>query len=162
MNSPNGPRPWSPARLPYYSASPPWWRFGTSFSSPSRRSVEQLESLGANVLVLPKSATLQDYYAADLSNQTLPESHVSTILLGEPLRRRTLVPRLCVPADVAGRPIALTGILPQSEFKAKAAWQSVALFSNQHQGCTKASIASDNLDAGPECAGNRALDCGTE
>ena len=41
----------------------------------------QLQSLGANVLVLPKSATLQSYYAADLSGATLPESHVSTILM---------------------------------------------------------------------------------
>ncbi len=41
----------------------------------------QLESLGANILVLPMETTLQDYYSADLSSRTLPESHVATILM---------------------------------------------------------------------------------
>jgi putative ABC transport system permease protein len=111
---------------------------------------KQLESLGANVLVLPKAATLQDYYAADLSNQTLPESHASRILLANLSGVERLSPRLCVPAKVKMRPVTLTGILPQSEFKAKAAWQSVAVFSNPRQCCTKASIASDGLSTDPE------------
>ncbi len=39
----------------------------------------QLSDLGANILVLPQEATLQDYYAADQNSGTLPEEHVSEI-----------------------------------------------------------------------------------
>jgi putative ABC transport system permease protein len=117
----------------------------------------QLESLGANVLVLPKSATLQDYYSADLSNQTLPESHVATILMANLSGVERLSPRLCVPAEVAGHPITVTGILPQSEFQAKAAWQSIAVFSNPHQNCAKVSLGADDSDEPESLASQRSI-----
>ena len=110
----------------------------------------QLQSLGANVLVLPKAATLQDYYSADLTSQTLPESHVSSILLANLPGVERLSPKLCVSTKIGDRAVTLTGILPQSEFQAKAAWQSVSLFSNKHEGCTKASCGPKTYDAAPE------------
>ena len=39
----------------------------------------EMDSLGANVLVLPKSATLQDYYAADMQGETIPEEYVTQL-----------------------------------------------------------------------------------
>ena len=36
----------------------------------------QLDALGANILVLPKSASLQDYYSADMQNDEFPEEYV--------------------------------------------------------------------------------------
>ncbi|MCX7422998.1 MAG: hypothetical protein NT013_26170 [Planctomycetia bacterium] len=39
---------------------------------------QELKSLGANVLMLLKDATLQDYYSSD---RTLPELHGGSILL---------------------------------------------------------------------------------
>lgn len=111
---------------------------------------QQLQSLGANVLVLPKSATLQDYYSADLTTQTLPESHVSNILLANLAGVERLSPKLCVAAKVGDRAVTLTGILPQSEFQAKAAWQSVSLFSNKHDGCKKAACGPKTYDGAPE------------
>lgn len=99
----------------------------------------QLESLGANILVLPKSASLQDYYSADLNGQTLPEEQVSQIMLAGLTGVEKLSPKLCVPAQFEGHSVTLTGILPQSEFQAKSAWQSTSLFSdNKHVGCKKA------------------------
>ena len=119
----------------------------------------QLESLGANVLILPKDATLQDYYSADLTQQTLPESHVSSILLANLPGVERLSPKLCVQTTIADRPVTLTGILPQSEFQAKAAWQSVSLFSNKHAGCTKAACGPKTYDAAPESlASARSID----
>lgn len=109
----------------------------------------QLQSLGANVLVLPKSATLQNYYAADLSRATLPESHVSSILMANLAGVERLSPRLCVPAKLSGHDVTLTGILPQREFKSKALWQSMALFSNKHVGCKRAACGAD-IDTSPE------------
>ncbi len=98
----------------------------------------QMESLGANVLILPKEATLQNYYAADMQRHTLPESHVSRVLIeGLPGVER-LSPKFSTTVQVGERDVTLTGILPQSEFQASAAWQSVSLFSNKHVGCKKA------------------------
>lgn len=120
---------------------------------------QQLQSLGANVLVLPKDATLQDYYSADLTSQTLPESHVASILLANLPGVERLSPKLCVSTRIAERPVTLTGILPQSEFQAKAAWQSVSLFSNKHEGCTKAACGPKTYDAAPESlASERTID----
>jgi putative ABC transport system permease protein len=120
---------------------------------------QQLQSLGANVLVLPKDATLQDYYSADLTSQTLPESHVASILLANLAGVERLSPKLCVATKVANRDVTLTGILPQSEFQAKSVWQSVWLFSAKHEGCKKAACGPKTYDAAPETlASNRTID----
>jgi putative ABC transport system permease protein len=132
-------------------------RHVTGFSE--REVGQQLQSLGANVLVLPKAATLQDYYSADLTSQTLPESHVSSILLANLPGVERLSPKLCVAAKVGDRAVTLTGILPQSEFQAKAVWQSVSLFSNKHDGCKKAACGPKTYDGAPEAlATERTID----
>jgi putative ABC transport system permease protein len=88
----------------------------------------ELDALGANVLILPRGVTLQDYYAADLHGDTLPEEYVGRITLSNLEGVDNLSPKLCVPAEVAGRTVTLTGILPRSEFQAKAAWQGAGIF----------------------------------
>ena len=102
----------------------------------------ELQALGANVLVLPQGVTLQDYYSADLHGQTMPEQHVQQLAFSNLEGVQNLAPKLCVPARLNERGIILTGILPQSEFQAKAAWQSANLFS-KHKGCKKARCETD-------------------
>lgn len=111
-------------------------RHVTVFSE--REVAQQLETLGANILILPKAASLQDYYSADLNGQTLPEEQVSQVLLAGLPGVEKLSPKLCVPVQVAGKDVILTGVLPQSDFQAKAAWQTVSMFSKKkHVGCKK-------------------------
>lgn len=110
----------------------------------------QLEQLGANILVLPKESTLQDYYSADLTGRTLPESYVSTVLLENLPGVERLSPRLCVTTMVASRAITLTGILPQSEFKASSAWQSVGMFGKEAKSCGRAKCGTNQLDDSPD------------
>ena len=43
----------------------------------------EMDSLGANVLVLPKSATLQDYYSADMQGETIPEEYVTRLAMSD-------------------------------------------------------------------------------
>ncbi|REK17436.1 MAG: ABC transporter permease [Planctomycetota bacterium] len=112
----------------------------------------QLSDLGANILILPGGASLQNYYAADDNGLTLPEEHVDRIMLAALTGVEKLSPKLSVPAEVDGRRLTLTGILPQSEFEAKAAWQTASLFKQQHVGCTKAKVAP-----GPEALTPEAL-----
>ncbi|TWU37765.1 Macrolide export ATP-binding/permease protein MacB [Novipirellula aureliae] len=89
----------------------------------------ELDSLGANVLVLPKSVTLQDYYSADMHSETIPEEYALRLTMSELEGVDNLSPKLCVPVDLEGRQFTLTGILPKSEFQAKAAWAGAGIFS---------------------------------
>src|SRR3569832_1977462 len=54
----------------------------------------QLQSLGANILVLPQNASLQDYYSADQNGLTLPEERATQILLASLAGVERLSPRL--------------------------------------------------------------------
>src|SRR5215471_7492086 len=67
----------------------------------------QLETLGANVLLLPKSASLQDYYTADLQSATLPEEHAGRLALANLEGVENISPKLCVPVELNGRKITL-------------------------------------------------------
>ncbi|MCX6927709.1 MAG: ABC transporter permease, partial [Verrucomicrobia bacterium] len=88
----------------------------------------QLDALGANILVLPKSASLQDYYSADMQNGEFPEEYVARLTGSDLKGLDNLSPKLSVPVEVGGRRFILTGILPKNEFQAKAAWQMAGLF----------------------------------
>jgi len=89
----------------------------------------EMDSLGANVLILPKSVTLQDYYAADMQGETIPEEYVTQLAMSDLEGLDNLSPKLSVPVEVEGRSFTLTGILPKSEFQAKAAWAGAGIFS---------------------------------
>jgi putative ABC transport system permease protein len=119
----------------------------------------QLSDLGANILVLPQEATLQDYYAADQNSGTLPEEHVSEIYLAGLTGIEQVSPRLNVPATMRGLAITLTGILPQSELEAQAAWQTTTLFTapKGHEGCTKAKITAAELEGTDSIVTHRAI-----
>lgn len=88
----------------------------------------ELDALGANILILPKSATLQDYYSADMQEDDFPEEYVTRLTLSDIQGLDNLSPRLSAPVEVMGRVFTLTGILPMNEFKAKAAWQGAGVF----------------------------------
>ncbi len=110
-----------------------------------------MESLGANVLVLPPSVTLKDYYSADMHGQTMPEEYVSRLALARMPGVENLAPKLCVESDVDSIPVTVTGILPQSEFQAKAAWQGLGLITNSvgsDRGCcaTKTNVGAGSDD----------------
>lgn len=94
----------------------------------------QLDALGANVLILPKSASLQDYYGADMQNEEFPEEYVTRLTTSDLQGLDNLSPKLSVPVEASGRRYVLTGILPKNEFQAKAAWQGVGIFSRP-EGC---------------------------
>jgi len=124
-------------------------RHVTVFSE--REVTRQLNQLGANILILPKSASLQDYYAADLNGQTIPEEHVSQIMLAALPGVERLSPKLCIPTDHHGQPVTLTGILPQSEFQAQVAWQSANIFSaTKPTGCTNIACKPKTASLSPE------------
>ena len=89
----------------------------------------EVDSLGANVLVLPKATTQQDYYSADMHEETIPEEYVMRLTMSDIQGVDNLSPKLCVPVELQNKKFALTGILPQNEFQAKAAWGGAGIFS---------------------------------
>lgn len=95
----------------------------------------ELDALGANVLVLPKSTTLQDYYRADMHDEVIPEEYVTTLATSTLQGLDNLSPKLSVGVDVRGTSCTLTGILPKSEFQSKAAWAGAGIFSRPATGC---------------------------
>lgn len=94
----------------------------------------EMDTLGANVLILPKGVTLQDYYTADLQADLIPEEYVARIALSSIEGVDNVSPKLSTPIELGGRSFTLTGILPLSEFQAKAAWAGAGVFNRPH-GC---------------------------
>ena len=109
----------------------------------------EMDSLGANVLILPKGVSVQDYYAADMHGETLPEEYVERITLSKLEGVDNLSPKLCVPATLGGRQVTLTGILPRSEFQAKAAWGGAGVFARPI-GCGAHADLPDSKPADPK------------
>lgn len=101
----------------------------------------KLEALGANVLLLPQGVSLEDYYAAEAHGATLPEELAAQLVLANLQGVQVVSPKLCMPVEYGGRQITLTGIMPQSDFEAKAAWQSAQVFTNAHAGCKNAAVS---------------------
>ena len=89
---------------------------------------KELDALGANILILPKSASVQDYYTSDMQGDEFPEEYVNRLTASGLQGLDNLSPKLSVPAEAAGRRVTLTGILPKNEFQAKAAWQGAGIF----------------------------------
>lgn len=120
---------------------------------------QQLAQLGANILILPAEATLQDYYAADQNGGTIPEEHVSEIYLAGLTGIEQVSPRLNMPASFGGVPVTLTGILPQSELEAQTSWQTTTVFTapKAHEGCEKAKLTTSQLEGIDSLVTHRAI-----
>lgn len=119
---------------------------------------QQLESLGANVLLLPQGVSLEDYYAADSHGATLPEEYAAQLVLANLEGVEHLSAKLSVPAEYQGSRVTLTGVLPQSEFQTLASWQTAAAFSNAHAGCKRARVDDVELSATESLAKRRFIE----
>jgi putative ABC transport system permease protein len=119
----------------------------TSFSE--KAVARQLDTLGANVLILPKSVSLQDYYTSDLHSEEFPEEYVTRLVMSDIQGLDNLSPKLSVPVEVQGRRFTLTGILPKNEFQAKASWAGAGIFSRPI-GCGVVTDATGSGDEPPK------------
>lgn len=90
---------------------------------------KELDALGANILILPKTASLVDYYSADLQAGELPEEDVTLLATSNLEGLDNLSPKLSLPINIQNKQVILTGILPKNEFESKASWQGAGVFS---------------------------------
>jgi putative ABC transport system permease protein len=86
-----------------------------------------LDNLGANILVLPQSASIDDYYTSDIDAPTLPMDYVERILTSTIAGVDNMSPKLTRRVKVGDQSVVLTGILPKSEIASKPLWQSSGL-----------------------------------
>jgi putative ABC transport system permease protein len=82
----------------------------------------ELDNLGANVLILPKASSVDNYYTADFEGEEMPEEYVDLITTSSLQGVDNLSPKLTMPVTLGGRRVYLTGILPKNEFASKPAW----------------------------------------
>jgi putative ABC transport system permease protein len=107
----------------------------TITQSSEKAVARELDQLGANVLILPKSATVSDYYTADFKGEELPEDYVDMITTSDLKGVDNLSPKLTFPVTVADEDIYLTGILPKNEFAVKPLWQTAGTIFDMPEGC---------------------------
>jgi len=86
-----------------------------------------LDNLGANILVLPQAANVDDYYSADIDAPTLPQDYVERIVTSGLPGVDNLSPKLTRRVSVGDARIVLTGILPANEIASKPVWQQSGL-----------------------------------
>ncbi len=86
-----------------------------------------LDNLGANILVLPQGASIDDYYTSDIDAPTLPMDYVERILTSTISGVDNMSPKLTRRVKVGEQSVVLTGILPKSEIASKPLWQSSGL-----------------------------------
>lgn len=86
-----------------------------------------LDNLGANILILPQAASVDNYYSADIDAPTFPESYVEKLVTSTLPGVDNLSPKLTRRVEVNGQKIVLTGILPKSEIASKPIWQQGGL-----------------------------------
>ncbi len=99
-----------------------------SVSAVSEKAVAvSLDNLGANILVLPQAASVDDYYSADIDAPTFPENYVERLATSMLPGVDNLSPKLTRRIKVGDVPVILTGILPANELAAKPIWQSAGL-----------------------------------
>ncbi len=84
-----------------------------SISRSSRRAViKQIQSIGANTFVLPRSLSMVAYYSADFGRSGMPESYFYKLAGSGLVKRENVQAKLCSRIAIDGQQPILTGVLP--------------------------------------------------
>jgi putative ABC transport system permease protein len=118
-----------------------------------------LDNLGANILVLPQAASIDDYYTSDIDAPTLPMDYVERILTSTIAGVDNMSPKLTRRVKIGDQSVVLTGILPKSEIASKPLWQSSGLMGAQLQtACAPTSSANQSHGLEDEKLQRKAID----
>ena len=118
-----------------------------------------LDNLGANILVLPQAASIDDYYTSDIDAPTLPMDYVERILTSTIAGVDNMSPKLTRRVKVGDQTVVLTGILPKSEIASKPLWQSSGLLGAQlTTACAPSTAANQSHGLEDEKLKRKAID----
>jgi putative ABC transport system permease protein len=89
---------------------------------------DQMHTLGANMIILPKSASLSGYYTADFGEEVIPEDYVHRLTSSQLAEKvHHVIPKLSSPYAILGEKLILTGVLPKKEHQPRPKWRSEGL-----------------------------------
>jgi putative ABC transport system permease protein len=119
----------------------------------------KLDNLGANIMVLPQAASVDDYYSADIDAPTFPEEYVDRLTNSMLPGVDNLSPRLTRRIKVNNIPVILTGILPANELASKPIWQTAGLVGEGlAASCDPSSVANQSYGYQDEKLQRKAVD----
>jgi hypothetical protein len=104
---------------------------------------DQMHTLGANMIILPRGSDLSGYYTADFGDEVMPESYVHMLTSSELAEKvHHVIPKLSSSYEIEGETLILTGVLPKREHQARPKWRSegLNLFLGEEDGQEKAKI----------------------
>lgn len=108
----------------------------------------KLDNLGANILVLPQAASIDDYYTSDIDAPTIPMEYVERILTSDIKGVDNLSPKLTRRITINNKKFVLTGIQPKDEIASKPLWQTTGFGKELEASC--APSARENKSNGYE------------
>lgn len=131
-----------------------------SVAAVSERAVKiKLDNLGANILVLPQAASVDDYYSADIDAPTFPEDYVERVATSMLPGVDNLSPKLTRRIKAGAVPVILTGILPANELASKPIWQSAGIDGGELKAaCGPSPVASKGPSYKDERLQRKAID----
>lgn len=89
---------------------------------------DQMHTLGANMIILPKNAPISGYYTADFGDEVIPESYIHMLTSSELAEEiHHVIPKLSSSYKIQGEKLILTGVLPKREHQARPKWRSEGL-----------------------------------
>jgi len=102
---------------------------------------DQMHTLGANMIILPKASPMSGYYTADFGDEVIPESYMHWLTSSELSEEiHHVIPKLSSPYKIQDEKLILTGVLPKKEHEARPKWRSGGLniFMSEKNGEKKA------------------------
>jgi putative ABC transport system permease protein len=110
---------------------------------------DQMHTLGANMIILPKSASLSGYYTADFGDEVIPENYVHMLTSSELADEiHHVIPKLSSSYEIQGERLILTGVLPKREHQARPKWRSGGLsFFQSKKGVGEKAHKKENEEA---------------
>lgn len=89
---------------------------------------DQMHTLGANMIILPKVAPVSGYYTADFGDEVIPEDYIHRLTSSELAEKiHHVIPKLSSSYGIQGEKLILTGVLPKREHQARPKWRSGGL-----------------------------------
>ncbi len=118
----------------------------------------KLDNLGANILVLPQAASIDDYYTSDIDAPTIPFEYVEKILTSDIKGVDNLSPKLTRRIKIGNKKFVLTGIQPKNEIASKPLWQTTGFGIELQASCAPSNDANKSHGYEDEKLQRKAVD----
>jgi putative ABC transport system permease protein len=92
----------------------------TASEASQRETVRLMRDMGFNILVVPRSVDMADFWSDGFAKADMPEDYVDKLAKSKRVRVQHLVARLQKKVEWRRRPVLLTGVLPEVQMRYRA------------------------------------------